>query len=490
MKCSQNVKIKKIMEKKMKMKMINRALSLLIATCFIFNSVCADASSVLRLAIPERNSDKLAAPTIITDDRHSDEGRILYVLKTAIVANPKFSGLDKDFYDLIKSANTYAKEIDNRDKTTNKASINFLKSEKFSLNLPGSVCITCKIGEDENSSKLYYIVISTEAGKNAPEITVCTEKEWKEGNHGAAWYIKEGKIAPSDVYKEDDHVKRVFRHIRQEETVDKVIRDAYKDGSAIRLTAEQFDFKGFIKEMVKNLNLSITAVKGVSELGDKDICIVKTPVDSNKLLVTVADAKGKETDVPCMTHSSNIAIHSFISGEDFDILTKQGKLSENEVMEREEAKNRLKLNIIHEFGVFGGQDIEILIGENDKILGIRNEVDKRYENWLKDGTRPEKTLNIEVQDLDKLLSRDHAFFGYFGKPLNIGTQLHNSYCAFLDLCGKKLAPKDESRLIEGIDSVCRGNKEKELIHLKYLFLRNREDIVKGEAEAISALKQY
>ncbi|MBU0571183.1 MAG: hypothetical protein KJ995_03450 [Candidatus Omnitrophica bacterium] len=268
--------------------------------------------------------------------------------------------------------------------------------------------VKCRLKKGDRTED-YYVIFAKEKDDGGFPLEVLTKKEWKK-------YKKLGlDILPRRKTQKPEDAKAIERYIQHEKGIDSVLEYAHEN-NLVQGMGEIWS-ESLLNRLQTLLKLNITTLDGLVPVEKREIFWVKMTPDLKAKMkpVEIVDENGKEHSMNYISHSSNSAIHIFVSEKYFEIFDAIAghKIEVEPKSEKDDTatvsayfnadqQEGIK-SLIHELGVIFGYPVtEVKDGIPYNLL------DKRWEK-VQQGERPANELQATVIDLDQnLLTRDYA----------------------------------------------------------------------------------
>ncbi|MFH1189315.1 MAG: transaldolase family protein [Candidatus Omnitrophota bacterium] len=380
---------------------VNKVVSILVLVCFLFNTAVSDISFA-QISNHSSNVDNLAT-ALRSDDimgmEYKDRGRIQFALQEALTRLCKSSKpLTKaTFQDTLKKMTLYEKA------QSQPAKMQFFWHEPKGQ-IEDSLCYMVRLKDEYGiDPRTYYVTFSlpenvTEAKIEDFYIKVYTDRQYKD----TAGFVKGmPRTKPEDL-------REINRYVRHEESIDTVIAYAHEHDLAKEpVDYGRFDYKAVVKQILEDSGITVTNPHGLIPIEDRKFYFVKLTKEIQDMIAAkpaiVIDADGKEHRVLYFAHSSNDAVHVFVSEDTFDVLT-----ASDRDMTEPERNTRYKKALDEvgdklEFEIGAPLGFPVII-ESDRFLW--NEVSLRRHNMgnISNG----KPIRVALVDLDHVKGRDYA----------------------------------------------------------------------------------
>ncbi|MFH1665877.1 MAG: hypothetical protein ABIA77_07015 [Candidatus Omnitrophota bacterium] len=279
------------------------------------------------------------------------------------------------------------------------------------------ISIKCEVQDERHPDQQNKPAVSTyyavfKPSHKAPFVEVLTKKEWRRVQAEEMFLSK--RI--HDKEKGED-VNAIRRNIAHEIGVDRIIREAHEKGLAKKPKETTLPFRAAIRHLYSVLNVDIENPEKLWPIEAREIFIIKkTPQIAKELVeyyTVVVDVDGKTAAISPAAHSSNYAIHLFVSEEEYDnYFEEKGPVWEEQQQFSAKEGTSMALStylwevLAHEVGVICGLPMLSVDPRDEKRF--LNEMDIRVRQArLEENIPPHKFFRIT--DLDtNLLTRDYA----------------------------------------------------------------------------------
>ncbi|MDO8536412.1 MAG: hypothetical protein Q7S30_05360 [Candidatus Omnitrophota bacterium] len=418
------------------MRKINRVASVIVLVSFLLNSVVADLafSQSVNYAY---NSDKLSPPLLsgsLGDTERSDIAKIDYALRCVLKETMDDYETVEDLTALL---NILQKQNIKEQTTFRPSNMQFFFNEKRSI--PYGYSVMCRITDAGRAQRIpvigrffakprtYYVVFSKDDDKDSGttfpvrplSIKIYTEEEFN------TLHLMTTPKEELPVRNSND-VSAIQRYVRHEEGIDAVIRYAHENGLAKEPLKERFDYSATVTNLLSAnaLNITVENPDKLIPLQNRRFYLVKRTEKLNDMIgalpnARVIDESGVEHDIAYSAHSSNSAVHVFVSEEAFRALTEKGVNTHDDFGKMGALKHEFS-TIISDVTVKISDEIGVMLGQSlrfDKTVSMPlNSVGRRYrdryivdENDRRIFSGVMNELRAHIVDLDKnLLVRDYA----------------------------------------------------------------------------------
>jgi phosphomannomutase len=263
-------------------------------------------------------------------------------------------------------------------------------------------CVKCRI-KDKDGPRTYYALFSFEKDEfGGFPIKVFTDNEFK----------RSSAFMKGVPQRKAQDALAIDRYIQHEKGLDAVIALAHEKGLAKEPLKNIFDYSVEVKRLLSDLDANVSNPAGLISIENRKFYLI--PLNSDIIgamrslpKTRVVDANGVEYEVEYSAHSSNNAVHLFVSQETYYHMTAGDSLGELG------ARSEVMALLAHEIGVMGGLSVTDMIG-SDRMRQPRNAADDKYHSYLIKRNIAKQShllqpLNLTLVDLDKnLTTRDYA----------------------------------------------------------------------------------
>ncbi len=382
--------------------------------CFFLNTTIFDIS----YGVPFNNSiseNDLSTASVCNDllgIEHKDIGRIKIALEAQLreffsTNQEKLINHEGSIVQFSALEDIIEKRIIKEQTIYQPADIQFFYKEAKPVD--EGIRLMCRI-KDEHGTRTYYAVFSLKQDEEGAFKLkgIYTEQEYENNNRLT-------KTLPERQEKDE---KAINRYIQHEEGIDAIIRWAHESEDITIYSPNElgFDYPAMVRDIIEKAKIGINN-NGQIPLEERKCFIVpiteEVEIKLRKVPVLVIAENGEERQITPLYHSSNNAVHIFLSAAVINSLTNNLAFARLE-------KDRIKDKLSHEIGVMLGCPVlRFSEGAGDPV----NEIYERYLsavgpertpgliNELLDGTErpvlhPKK---YSIQNLDtNLLTRDYA----------------------------------------------------------------------------------
>jgi len=414
----------------MNKKSIIKFTSILVLICFASNSTISgnafglpagNASSAATLAVASRYSPLLG-------EEHKDIGMAM----TFLQAELKVLMPEKEKDRIPKTLEGFKRRMKEERKDsprdaighpTNPALVQlfFREAEKFDFdenNKVDEICVRCRFRKqpkrkDENGVKDYFLVFSLKPENGFfPVKGFFTEEEYAKAIEGQD--EKRALLEAELPVRTEDDLRAIDRYVRHAGSMDKVIKQAFKDGRVISFPAKssaRAKINSNIRKRLREMHVDVKPsydrekVKQMKDIEARDINFILLDKYAEETLrndpVVIIDESGEEHTIAMPRgHASDHAIHIFVTQKEYSKIYNHGASHLFTDM-----GDGLTRTLVHEIGVMCG--LPVLSVAEGRVFNELDLILEGYSAGIKPADGEQKTYALV--DLDEQTAmRDYA----------------------------------------------------------------------------------